>query len=368
MLEKMINKLKLRFADPPNKRLLSKILIDGGFITRQNLEAALARQKETNEQLGDALVGIGALNPLDLKVVLSVQGDLFSLDESVKAAAGIRIMLGEILLQAKHITSKELDAALKEKYKSGDRLGEVLVKRGLLSVDELHALLTFQQHQGSDLPVLERFRLGGILVASGKITTQQLQDVIARQKISKKKIGDLLVETGCLRRDQINSGLKLQHKLVTAAIIATISMAGISGVKEASAAGSASAKVQVTAKVMERTNMQIINQAREFVVTANDIMQGYVAVPAASRINVKSNNPRGYFLLFEVLNDPENIFSSISVDVGGREIQLSPSGGLIHQPFSRAGIATDLSYRFELSKDAQPGTYRFPLMVSLQRM
>jgi hypothetical protein len=367
MLKQMKNKYKL--AGSSNRRLLGKILVDGGFITTKNLEAALARQKETNELLGEALVSISALNPGDLKVVLSVQKDLSSLEESVKAAAGVREMLGGLLLQAKHITSKQLDAALKEKYKSGDLLGEVLVRRGLLSFNELQAVLTFQQHQNSDLPVLQHFQLGGILVTAGQITKQQLRDVITRQKISKKKIGELLIEAGYLKRNQINSGLKLQHMLTTAAIIATISMANILGAPQAAfAAGAASARIQVTARVLERTNMIIINQAQEFVVTAVDIVRGYVSVPAGSRINVKSNNPRGYFLLFEVVSGPANVFSSISVDVGGRQVQLSPSGGWIHQPFSRAGITTDLSYRFELSKDAQPGTYRFPLMVSLQRM
>jgi hypothetical protein len=368
MLDKIIKKFKV--AGKPN-RLLGKILVDGGFITTQKLEAALARKKETNEQLGEALVAIGALSPLDLNVVLSVQRDLSSLEDSVKAAAGIRDILGELLLKARQITPGQLDAALREKYRTGDRLGEILVRSGLLSENELHAVLSFQQHQSSDLAVLEHFQLGGILVSAGQITKQQLQDVIARQKISKKKIGDLLVEAGYLKRDQINRGLKLQQKLVTAAIIATISMANILGVQKAAAessSGSASAKIQVTAQVLERTSMKIVNQAQELVVTAADIMRGYIAIPAASRINVKSNNPRGYFLLFETVSGPNDIFSSISVDVGGREVQLSPNGGWVQQPYIRAGVTTDLNYRFELSRNAQPGTYSWPLAVSIQRM
>jgi hypothetical protein len=71
--------------------------------------------------------------------------------------------------------------------------------------------------------------------------------------------------------------------------------------------------------------------------------------------------------MFEMVNHPDNIFRSISVDIGGREVQLSVSGGLIHQPFNRAGIMTDLNYRFELSKDVKPGTYSWPLLVSIQR-
>lgn len=369
MLDKLINKYRL--VGKPQRRLLDKMLLDGGLATAQNLEAALERKKETNEQLGEALISVSAINTLDLNVLLSAQRDLSSLEDSVKAAAGIRIILEELLLKAKAITSEQLDAALREKYTSGDRLGEVLVRQGLLSEYDCHAVLTFEQNQSGVLSFLKRFRLGGILVGTGQITKQQLKDVIARQKISKRKIGELLVEAGCLKRDQIDRGLKLQQKLVTAAIIATITVANVLGVQRAAAespSGSASVKVMVTASVLERTNMNLINQAQEFVVTASDIMKGYVAVPAGSRISVKSNNPRGYLLKFEVMSRPNNIFRSISVDIGGREVQLSPNGGLIHQPFIRTGITTDLGYRFELSKDAKPGTYGWPLTVSILRM
>jgi hypothetical protein len=366
MLNKIINKFKR--ACKSNRRLLGKILVDGGFISDQNLEAALARQKETNELLGEALVSLGALSPMDLKVVLSVQRDLSSLENSVKAAAGIRSILGELLLQAKHITSGQLDAALVEQSKSGDRLGEILIRRGLLSDNELNALLAFQQNQSGELPVLDRFRLGSILVAAGQITKQQVKDILARQKISKKKIGELLIEAGYLKPNQLKHGLELQQKLVTAAIIATLSMGNLLGAQGAEAespGGSASTKIQVSVKVLEQTSIKILNQAQEFVVTDADIMKGYVYIPAASQIAVKSNNPNGYFLTFEVMSDLNNVFKSISVDIDGREVQLSANGGLIHQPFIYGDMTTDLNYRFELSKDAKPGTYNWPLMVSV---
>jgi hypothetical protein len=349
---------------------LEKILIDSGVTDTQCVEKALERNKETNEQLGEVLVSIGAINLPDLRALLSVQRDISSLEDSIKAAAGIRIVLGELLLKAKGISSVQLDAAFSEKFKSGDRLAEVLVRRGLLRENELHAVLTFQQDKSGHLPFLKRFRLGGILVSTGQITNQQLRNVIARQKISKKKIGELLVEAGYLKHDQINQVLQLQHKLLTAAIVATISVHafGLQGAVAAEgSSGATSVTVNITARVLERTSMKTVNQIKEFVVTDADIIRGYVSIPAASRIHVKSNNPRGYFLMFEMVNHPDNIFRSISVDIGGREVQLSVSGGLIHQPFNRAGIMTDLNYRFELSKDVKPGTYSWPLLVSIQR-
>jgi hypothetical protein len=355
------------------KRLLGQILIDGNFVSPRKLDVALSRQKETNEQLGGILLSMGELNPSDLKAVLFVQRELASLEDSIKAAAGVRELLGELLLKAKKITPVQLDAALEEQRKSGEKIGTVLIRLGLLSEHELNAVLAFQQHQGGAAPVSERFRLGELLVATEQITRKQLEDVLAHQKISKKKIGELLIAAGYAQPHQIEYGLNLQQKLVTAALVATLSMASAAGVQEAYAGSSsftvASAKVMISARVLDHTRMQLLNQVQELVITAADVTRGYVKVTAASRINVKSNNPAGYLLAFDVMNGSSTIFDSLNVIVDGREVQLSPGGGgWIPQPYIRGGVTMDLSYRFTLVKGVQPGTYSWPLMVSVQSM
>jgi hypothetical protein len=192
------------------------------------------------------------------------------------------------------------------------------------------------------------------------------------QKISKIKIGELLIEAGYVQPHQIDHGLKLQQKRVTAALVAALSMANVVGVQEAcagSSAGSvASAKVTISARVLESTRMQILNQVQELVVTDADIMRGYVEVPSASRVTVKSNNPSGYFLSFEVMSGTDAIFHTVKVIVGGRDVQLSPGGSWIPQPYNRGGVTTDVSYRFALGKSARPGTYSWPVMISVQSM
>jgi hypothetical protein len=232
--------------------------------------------------------------------------------------------------------------------------------------------LSFQQHQGGETPASERFRLGEILVATEQITRKQLEDVLAHQKISKKKIGELLIEAGYVQPHQIDHGLKLQEKLVTAALVAALSMANVVGVQEAYAGSSArsvaSANVSISARVLESTRMQILNQVQELVITDADIMRGYVEVTAASRVTVKSNNPSGYLLSFEVMSGTNAIFHTVNVIVGGRDVQLSPGGSWIPQPYNRGGVMTDVSYRFALVKSARPGTYSWPVMVSVQSL
>lgn len=354
------------------KRLLGKILIDGGFVAPHHIESALARQQFTNEQLGEILLSMGELNSVELKAVLSVQRDLASYEESIKAAAGVRELLGELLLKAKRITPEQLEAALIEQRKSGEKLGAVLIRLSLLNEQELNAVLAFQRHQGSEAPASTVFRLGEILVSTEQITRQQLDEVLARQKKSKKKIGELLIEAGHAQPHQIDYGLKLQQKLVTAALIAALSMATVVGVQKSFAGSSAgfssSTKISMSATVLERTRMQILHQAQELVITNADIMRGFVEVPAASRVMVKSNNPAGYLLAFEVMSGPDAVFNSVNVVVGGRDVQLSTNGGWIPQPYIRGGVTMDLSYRFALAKGVQPGTYSWPLMVSVQSM
>ena len=351
------------------KRVLGRILVDGGFITAHELETALSKQKGTNEKIGEILVGMGALDRRELSAVLSIQKSLSSYDEAVKAAAGVRVLLGELLVKAKIITPEDLDLALREQNRTGKKLGEILVHRGLLLENELETVQAFQRNQQSEAPGSKKLRIGELLVATGQISRKQLKDVLKRQKVTKKKIGQLLVEAGYAEPNQISHGLMLQQKLVTAALVAALSMSNlISGVPEAHAASTGfSTTIKIYARVLERTTMDVISQARELVITKSDIRRGYVDVSLASRVNVKTNNPAGYMLAFEIAEGTNGVFRGINVRLGGKEIQIPQRGGWIPQPFVRGGSVLDISYRFALSENAQPGTYSWPIMISVNR-
>lgn len=348
------------------KRRLGRILFDGGFINARELETALSRQKDTNDQIGEILVRMGALDRRELSAVLSIQKDLASYDDAVKIAAGVRMLLGELLVKAKRITAEELDLALREQKSTGERLGEILVRQGLLLDNELETALEFQKGQQSDAPGSEKLRLGELLVATGQISREQLADVLKRQKLSKKKIGELLVEAGYAEPDQIHHGLMLQQKLVTAALVAALSMSNIIGVVPKAHAGGPgfSTTIQISARVLARTRIDVISQAHELVVTNSDIRRGYVDVPLASRVSVKSNDPAGYLLAFEVMDGADSVFRGVSVRVGGKEVQIPLYGGWVPLPFVRGGTVLDISYRFNLAKNAQPGTYNWPIIVA----
>ena len=351
------------------KRLLGHILVDGVFIQPEDLERALEEQLHTNELLGEILVRMGAVEAGELDSVLLVQSDFISQKDSLKAAAGIRQLLGELLVQARKITPEQLELALSEQVKTNERLGKVLVRLGLITENELDVVLTFQRHQGGERPSSDRLRLGEVLVATKHITREQLEDALERQKISKKKIGEVLVDAGYVKAHHVEYGLRLQHKLVTAALVAALSLSSVFGADEAQAARSGekgSAEFTVTATVLARTSLRMIYQTPELTITNADIRRGYVDAPNASRIEVKSNSQSGYFLVFEGASGPLRLFKGVLVHGLGREVQIDFNGGMV--PLPDAGmkpVSMELSYRFLLSEDTGPGTYAWPVTVSV---
>ena len=76
------------------------------------------------------------------------------LDDAVKIAAGERQLLGALLVQSGRITGKQLDHAIAEQKRSGEKLGVVFTRLGMLTERQLSALLEFQHNQeDSTIPV-----------------------------------------------------------------------------------------------------------------------------------------------------------------------------------------------------------------------
>lgn len=345
------------------RRLLGQVLLDGEFITPLDLERALKEQKRTNEMLGEVLVRMGVLDSIDLKAALSIQGELCTIHDAIRAAAGVRMLLGELLLTANRITPEQLDAALGEQRRTGDKIGEILVRRGWITPRELDAVLAFQQHQGGGGPSSERLRLGEILVSTGQITRAQLNAALERNRNSPKRIGDLLVEAGDLRPEQVDRGLRLQKRLVTASLVAVLSLASGASAQDIPRAGpgSSSTRIEVTARVEARATLRVLWQQARIAITDADILRGYVDVRSATRVEVRNNSPQGFMLVFEGTG---GLFREVYVRGLGREVQLGADGGFAPMPYAQHPVVLELSYRFMLDKEIQAGIYAWPLALS----
>jgi hypothetical protein len=350
-------------------RPLGRLLLDGEFVRGGDLAHALAAQQSTNGQLGQILVGLGRLDPADLNAVLTIQQHTARLDDALKLAAGIRQRLGELLLAARWITPDQLNGALEEQRQSGKRLGEILVNRKLLRADELDALLRFQHNQTARTHAVKPLQLGEILVGMGKITRQQLDEALARQTHTHRKLGELLIEAGHLMHDGLSDALRLQQKLLVAALIAVLSLGSLShpaSAAEGTAPTRASQHLDFKIVIPEVLRLNFLNQTRTLTVTAEDVERGFVEIVAGTNVEIVSNARSGFQLHFR-LQVPE--FTEAEVRGLHQNIVVGAEGASLANR-ERHAIRThyELSYRFKIPANMHTGVYPFPLHISTSHL
>lgn len=288
----------------PTKRLLGQILLEGGFITRRDLKRALAEQRRTGELIGAILVRAGAIKSEELEFVLPIQRDLASLD----GAIGL--------------------------YKS------------------------------------DRLDIGRMLVSAGRVSETQLKRALQKQRKTKKDIGKILVEEGVIDRKHLSFVQSLQKKTLTAIMTAVFSLASVMAGETASMRAqdidAGSGAVGVTATVMGRAAIKVISQTDELVITDADAERGYVEVSLGSIIEVRTNSRAGYALIFGPVKAP---FRAIELDGLQRNIEISENGGWVVEPYPGKGPHTlEISYKFILADNAEPGTYAWPVRMSVRPM
>jgi hypothetical protein len=150
-----------------------------------------------------------------------------------------------------------------------------------------------------------------------------------------------------------------------AALVAALCLAGAGarGVSAGSLSATvASTTIRVSARVLEHTNLKVVSRPAKFVVTSADIGRGYVEVPSAVRVVVKSNDPNGYLLVFEVPGGKsgESPFIPVEVKVGEKKVRLSTGSAWLPERYLRDNVVLDVNCRFSVPRDAQPGSYRWP--------
>ena len=202
-------------------------------------------------------------------------------------------------------------------------------------------------------------RLGELLLAQGAITKEQLAAALERQKTSGRRLGEELIHAGVVKRSVVNRALRMQRRIGVAAIC-TLAVSTMQHDVEAAVRS----QIQVTATVPARAISESQLQLGELTVSAADIARGYVEVPVASRLKVSANNPEGYAVdFFPRLA----IFKSVTVSSSSAKARIGADGGtMIVRGQHGMKMLLDLSYRFELGENVAPGTYAWPLAISVR--
>ncbi len=211
--------------------------------------------------------------------------------------------------------------------------------------------------------VASELALGNILVALGHVTHNQLEEAVRRQEISGRSLGDELIEAGHASQSQVDTSLRLQRKLIIAALSVAVGLGPMASLPVSAEAAQISATMPVSATVISNAIIHSEYQAAQLRVTDADVARGYVDFVAASRFSVTTNSRSGYLLEFRPVN---NVFESVQVSGLGNPVRLGADGGFIvqHGP-SLSGVMHALNYRFSLRQNTEPGSYPWPLQLTV---
>jgi type II secretory ATPase GspE/PulE/Tfp pilus assembly ATPase PilB-like protein len=148
-------------------------------------------------RIGELLVAEGLITDIQLQEALQYQHDMTSY-----------VPLGQLLVERKYITRRQLDLVLDQGQKR-PRLGEVLIRSGILSTDQLdHAL---EQQKKVKLP------LGQVLVKLGYVSDEAMRQALSVQL----NIPFLDLDRFAIDRDLakiINASYARRHMLVPVSV------------------------------------------------------------------------------------------------------------------------------------------------------
>jgi hypothetical protein len=287
-------------------------------------------------------------------------GDCRTPEALLMLAAGPPRRLGELVKDVSPSRAPLVERALELAARTGRRIGEALVETGVITATERDTLLEFQRHQRGEAPTAEKFRLGRILVEQGRITDEDLRDALARQRVSGRPLGEELVAQGRITKEDLGMALELQRKLVTGALVAMLALANPACLSSAEAAQPSSTTLSVAARVLPMVRVQMLRQPATLEITAGDIERGFVELRAATVMRVVSNTR------WEVSFLSHGDFARLTQVSGlSGSLPVGPDGSSrISRSASKEPASLELGYRFELSPDARPGTYPWPVTVS----
>lgn len=129
-------------------------------------------------------------------------------------------------------------------------------------------------------------------------------------------------------------------------------------------ADTTSTSIAVGARVNSIATYRTLSEQTQLQITQVDIARGFVELPRATQIEVRSNSRMGYVLNVRPMSA---LFTRVEVLGFGSDIALDADGGSVVQRWKDPGAATvTVGYRFYLSAATAPGTYPWPLHLTVE--
>jgi hypothetical protein len=162
-------------------------LLMSGRISEQQVKHAVAIQGRGRQALGEVIAGMGLVTEEQVEATLRVQ-------EETRAAfrAGIE-RIGSILLSKGVIIPDQLEYALHAQVRGRKALGEILMSVGGCSEYAVRFAIELQR-RWREMVEYKEDRLGEVLVQRGLLTSEALNEAMNLQQSTATALGRILVE------------------------------------------------------------------------------------------------------------------------------------------------------------------------------
>lgn len=198
-------------------QLTGELLLQSGYVSPEQLDAAFAQQKVSHDLIGQILVKQGVLTDTQLAHVLGKQ-----LKQKLSVSAPLRRQIGELLL-ARHAVSRwQLAKALavQSQFEGSQSLkvGEILVDLGFTTRGHVEQALSDQtqpsqkaEQSACDACCQHKRRtLGELLLQANKVTPEVLEQALHKQQQSHAFLGEVLLSEGILSEGELEDTLAIQ--------------------------------------------------------------------------------------------------------------------------------------------------------------
>lgn len=205
------------------RRKIGDLLLSRHLISAKQLEEAVKIQKKTKKRLGEILVELGYISEEDLASALAYQRQwaFVEIDPYAVDPALLRIIPKWLAERYRIFPLKYENGVL---HMAIDRIDLGLLKAGLsdlLKVEVKFSLTTsYDINYAIDRAYSEDFlkvargrRLGELMVKDGIITEEQLRTALRRQKRTGESLGEILLDEGMVEENILRMYLEQQKKI-----------------------------------------------------------------------------------------------------------------------------------------------------------
>jgi hypothetical protein len=216
----------------------------------------------------------------------------------------------------------------------------------------------------SEEPKIHSIKLGQVLVRAGRINTKDLDKALREQDTSKKRIGEILIEKGFINPGELTHGLNVQSMLTTSGIPTGLSFGSVLEGQAVQTSDELKLKGrEAQTKAPIRSHLAVLYQLPSMAISSSDIKAGYIILKNVTRVAIKSNDKKGYMVVFKGLKWP---FKEAHAFGLAHDVHITSEGGSVQQPYKKNTLNVELSYRFILSDNAKAGKHPWPLSIALQ--